>query len=55
MGLAEGLLQPQLGYAIAELRGGAHLQIAALLQGNQLNLASGGRASPGGRHRRNNR
>jgi hypothetical protein len=33
MGLAEGLLQAQLRYTVAELRCGAHLQIAALLQG----------------------
>jgi hypothetical protein len=55
MGLVKGLLEAQFCHAIAELRCGADLQITALLQSDQLRLASSGCTPAGGRHRRNNR
>jgi len=55
MGLAKGLLQAVLGDARAKALSRAHLQIAALLQSDQLRLASDGCIPAGGRHRRNNR
>ena len=55
MGLAEGRLKALLGHKGPKLLSGAHLQIAALLESDQLRLASGGCIPAGGRHRRNNR